>query len=262
MSSPLQAAISNADSTPLPASLPLGHLRDSRYLDDILKNSHIPLHGCKVFNQDLVYLFYGGLFYRTLSTPTKDGTLLPVGFLFAPSVLRSVERAYPFDTGAAHKDKYGAPWDKRLKPLQDFEVDIAADSEAAAKLVRHFFKTNTAYLDEKPLPACDPKSNGCSVLHEFLSADLTGLKIDQRYARIEAHAVSPVPLIDLLWVGYPKHIEAEITRLKRNYRSKPPIYWSYKPFPAMPPNEAAAILQHEAERTIISQYIDPQGNVA
>src|SRR5262245_13640621 len=80
--------------------LPLAHLTDARYFGRIAASGGLAPSSCTRFGEDLVYLFYGGVFFRH-SYEEEDGAgLLPVAFLFSPTILDGVSRYFPFDTGA------------------------------------------------------------------------------------------------------------------------------------------------------------------
>lgn len=235
----------------LPSILPASHLRDARDLGPVLDAGELPLWHCNVFDEDLVYLFYGGVFYRRFAMPTKNAALLPIAFLFAPCVLKSVERYYPFDTGAAEKRLYGPPWNEKLAPFKSrFRVDARGEDSAAARMVYHSFRTNHGYLFEDPQAGAKQLPDPFPLLHDFLSADLTDRGVNQRYRRIEAHSKVPIPLAHLIWVGYPSHVERQIKRLVAQL-AHPPLEYRYKAFPAAPPNEIAAILQQRAHDEMI-----------
>lgn len=247
----------NFEPDELPPDLPLCHLRDARFLEEIANRGQVPLWKCRVFNQDLLYLFYGGFFYRGKRDPTKDGTGLPVGLLFGPGVLSSIHRLYPFDTGAAHDKRYGADWNKKLAPFKRFEMG-GSDRSRAAKVVHHFFGTNNEYLYGEPREVCEPGPGRCSELHDFYAADLTAHKVDQRYRRIEAQSNTPLPVTELLWIGYPEVVELQVQKLKQRLKleGKNLECSPYKPFPPMAPTDAAAILQDRAQQTVINLYLN------
>jgi len=90
----------------LPPALPLAHLTIARWLSAILKLGAIAPRPCKVLGKDLLYLSYGGLFYRPDNIRTQQATELPVGLVFSPVALAGITSLFPFDSGAmaGHKD--------------------------------------------------------------------------------------------------------------------------------------------------------------
>lgn len=93
----------------VPHALPAGHVTRAEHLGSIVRNMALVPQPCRYFQEDLTYLFYGGLFYRSSRDATDDILKLPVGFLFAPSLLRQVDRYYPMDSGAVHSQRVRPP---------------------------------------------------------------------------------------------------------------------------------------------------------
>jgi hypothetical protein len=73
-----------------------------------------------LFNEELFYFFYGGLFYCPLNKSTRNASELPIAFIFDPKVLIHMLRYYPFGTGAAFKRRFGTC----SMQLKDFSIDI------------------------------------------------------------------------------------------------------------------------------------------
>ena len=99
---------------------------------------------CKVFDERLVYLFYGRPAYRTASGQVGYGAKFswPVVFVFEPSSLPKPTRVFPFDTGAFAKGLYAEFFDKR-QSLHDFS--IGSEVEDAARCVAAFYRSNHEY---------------------------------------------------------------------------------------------------------------------
>jgi len=216
----------------------------------------LPLSDCKIFGEKLVYLFYGGVFYRRHAVPTNKASIMPVAVVFRPDALQCVDRYYPFDTGAAHWGKYGKEWTQKLEPFKPrFRVEANGGHQVVANMVRHCFGTNEDYLFNDPNPVAKELPDPFPVLHEFLSTNFSDTGIDQRFRRIEAHSKVPVLLDHLLWIGYPKsEFEPIIDQLVAQCDPRPATF-RYKAFPLAPPNELAAIMQHEAHEAIIKQFL-------
>ena len=240
----------------LPSDLPLSHLIDARDLGRILAAGQFGTWPCKFFQEELLYVFYGGVVYRRSTVPTNNASILPIVFLFRPDILERLERLYPFDTGAAHKKLYGSPWDDLLAPFQErFRVKARNDPEAAARMVYYIFRTNEDYIYNPPHSSCRTLPEPLPVLHDFLSADLTDRRVDQRYRTMEGHAKDPLSWEDLIWIGYPDS-EEENVRILAQQLPHPPVCFPYKAFPASRPSEAAAHLQYAAQEAIIRHYMD------
>jgi len=245
---------------PLPHALPVGHLTEARHLDSIATLKQLTPWPCKVFEQEsLIYLFYGGLFYRKSALPTSNATILPVGFVFQPQVLELVDRYYPFDTGAAQAEKYGKDWKMKLNPFKEiFRVSGDGSYQIPAKLVYHLFGTNDSYFHRLPKTAESTAPGPLRTLLEFLAdeASHTAKGVDQRFRRFEGHAKVPIPLDNrLIWIGYPEGFEEQYSRICECMQPALPLSYCYPSHPAPVPSEMAAVLQAEAYKAVINIYV-------
>lgn len=98
---------------------------------------------CGVFDEDLLYFFYGRPAYRMEDVPMAKAASQPVVLLFDPLLVDSGKRLYPFDSGAFH--------DNRLDRWMDPEMELPAfalkcGSEGATRFVAAFFESNDNYL--------------------------------------------------------------------------------------------------------------------
>jgi len=256
----LHQALSSLDSPKtLPHALPACHLADARSLESIGAQGQLTPWFCKVFEEELVYVFYGGLFYRRSAMPTADAAYLPIGLVFQPLVLNLVDRYYPFDTGAAHFKKYGEEWHAKLHPFKDtFRIPGEKSYRTAARMVHHLFGTNQAYLTKPPRSHSSVDPEPLPTLLTFLSDEesLAAMGVDQRYRRFEGHITSSVPLDDkLIWVGYPEEFALEFARLCEGLQPVIPKSYAYPGHPARRPSEMAAILQDRAHQDVIERYV-------
>jgi hypothetical protein len=226
---------------------------------------------------DVVFLFYGGVVYRTSGgkTPTMDASLLPLVLVFSPSILDHIEGYYPFDTGAAEGGLYGEPWSTTLlNPLEGYRANHN-DRTTPTDLVYRLFGTNRNYIfksarkaHESGLPPCDLFETKCAdgsihsrcghLLHFLAGEWIKEKAVDQRYRTIEAHATNPLPLDNLIWIGYPEHLELAINTCVAKLNLSPLLH-PYEAFPMQPPNAAAAYLQQVAHKAVIEPLLEPKG---
>ena len=192
-------------------------------------------------------MFYGSGFHRPLSGTTKAASWLPVAFLFAPKLLESVARYFPFDTGAVSSGKFG-PWSPRLTPFEPrFVVAGRSDFEVPCKLVRILYGTNDDYLKGKADAGLQSADDPLPLLHEFLTSDLTDRDVDARQCAIECQFESDVRIDDrLLWVGLPQQSMSLAERFYRLCRPWVPDFYPYESHAVFRPNELAALLEAEA----------------
>ncbi len=152
---------------------------------------------CPVYGEDLLYLFYGRPAYKPLSLEEAGDMpeLLPVCFVLDPSVLASVERVVPFDSGgfSRYRRHLGA-----APRLEQFEV--LDDPTAPARVVGAFYGTNRRYFDQRPSKGVDdfPASRPSARAYARLIADRSLEHDDDRRGAIEVQLARDVPLAEAL----------------------------------------------------------------
>lgn len=137
----LQRFIDGASSTL--TSLPLIHTTSAFQFSDILEGDGLTPAFCRVFNERLIYLFYGRPAYRTgefVSTNLEFNW--PIVFLFDPNEMPIPKRIFPFDTGAFKKKLY-KKFFSHNSVLPDFA--FGSDIAIAKKLIDAFFGSNYSY---------------------------------------------------------------------------------------------------------------------
>jgi hypothetical protein len=121
--------------------LPFVHITRAYAFDEMIGGDTLEPKHCNVFNEPLIYLFYGRPAYRA-----KDGNNArlefewPIVFLFDPEKISNLRRLFPFDTGAFTSKMYSDFFDKSSK-LEHFQLE--ASLESARKFV------GTFYIDHK-----------------------------------------------------------------------------------------------------------------
>jgi hypothetical protein len=232
----------------LPMALPPVHVNEARCFEKIIRDGQLIPWGCKVFGEELLYLSYGGPFYRTGHEPTRDASELPIAFLFDPSLLSSFFRYFPFDTGALANHRFGQAGE-RLLPLEEYAV--VGDELSAPLMVHYLYETNRAYLsgrlrkDLNELPTPFPE------LATFFGSDLSQLGIDQRQLSIECHSKKQIPLsAKLLWVGFPDSMTDIFARLYELTKPSMPEYFQYEAHVIFHPREIAAKLELKAAEVV------------
>jgi hypothetical protein len=231
----------------LPPLLPLGHITDQKAFEQIGKTLQLQPMPCPTFRQNLIYLFYGGLFHRGPSCPTPQAGQYPVGLLFGPEILDSVERIYPFDTGAMAAGKYGN-WQSRMRPFRErLLAGKRGDSSAPQRLVRLFFGTNANYQvgAVTVLPGVT-LSDPADILADFLTEDMTKDGIDQRQYRIECSWASVVPLKGVLWASYPHESTLDYAMMFETLNLPDNARCPYHSYRSLVPAQMAAAMQEAA----------------
>lgn len=246
--------------TSLPMTLPTTHLSIARWFSTIVDEGELQPKACKVFNKNLLYFFYGGVFYRQSEKSTRNATELPVAFLFEPAILEGFDCYYPFDTGAMNAGLFG-DWRERFEPFKErFKVSGSGDYPITSLMVHHLYGNNENYLSGKVDPSLSGKSDPLPELHEFLSADLTSYGVDGRQLKIECHTGKSLQLNrELIWVGYPASMSDIFARIYEKTKPYSPEAYPYTDHVLFVPNEVAAQLQLKAEEVIRRRYISLPG---
>jgi hypothetical protein len=243
-------ALPSPSEGPLP--LPVAHLSTVRWFDTIASGGYLVPTACDVFKTKILYLSYGGIHYRTANKQSENATELPLAFLFDPTVLDSIERYYPFDTGAMAKLNLGN-WTRRLKPIFKSQFKVGGgDYNTPVKMVHYIYGSNQTYLRGEVDATCGRKPSPLPLLCQFLSDDLSSLGIDHRQRMIEGQTTKPLSLgKGLLWVAYPECKTRDYKPLlwKIYELSKPtiPYFYPYDYYKNFNPLAIAERLQERAK---------------
>lgn len=155
--------------------LPLIHTTTAYRLREILPSDELTPMRCPVFNEDLVYLFYGRPAYKA---PDGVNSSLdfnwPIVMIFPPEKVQFIERIFPFDTGAFEAGVYESFFHKDT-PISKFE--LPNDIEYAAKAAELFYTNVRNYF----FGVADKNT-----LVDPLDFELQGL---QELSRVPSHSV-------------------------------------------------------------------------
>jgi hypothetical protein len=235
------------DLPPVPDELPACHLGDSRAFKRHSERLSLAPSYCDNFEKELVYLFYGGLFFRRDPRPTRKAALLPFGFVFHSDILRHMDCFYPFDTGAVKAGRYTSTEVNEL--WRECCFPAVGDGLPPRLLVRYLFGTNSRYFKGLVSQKCSSLGPPLSWLIKHMKEDNTHIETDQRQYRIECQSTKEIPLKSLLWAGYPDIYTPWFGRIFDSIgpHVKRHPYDAYIPFR---PTEMAAVLQQSAHEFV------------
>lgn len=138
----LQPIIDSAE--PVTPYLPLTHATGAVKFFEMLGGGSILAGSCDVYDEELLYLFYGRPAYRpeieVLST--SDEGFRPISIILYPDIDTAVARVVPIDTGAFSKGMFANHCPEALKK-ENFEIRFGV--EAASRHVKAFFGNNKNY---------------------------------------------------------------------------------------------------------------------
>ncbi len=179
---------------PCSPGLPLMHCTKSEYFFDMISLRALAKRQCRVFNEELVYLFYGRPSYRPYRQEenTSLTAFRPVALIFRPDLDIPIKRIYPFDTGAFFDGLY-AQYIPAHANLANFEIDPGL--EHASRSVSLFFKSNKNYYRGRAVSAvAAPPTNLTisSLLGMFRAQGLS--KVDDRKSAIEIQSSETIVL--------------------------------------------------------------------
>lgn len=148
--SPFWKWLSTVD--PVTKRLAWCHTTDAFRLRKIVTDGAFSLSHCDVFNEDLLYFFYGRpAFRRGESEQVRLSSRAPVAVILSPDLIDRGRRLFPFDSGAF--SGHYSQWMHHGMQLADFE--LACPGDAPQRSVAAFFGTNADYL--RAIPSQPPK---------------------------------------------------------------------------------------------------------
>jgi hypothetical protein len=164
--------------------LPLVHSTLIEHFSSLATNECLQPRQCPVFNEPLIYLFYGRPAYRSTRGATPDTELqyCPICFIFKTAFLdEQPARIYPFDTGAA---KSG-----RFRPfIDETESDLFALNPALSsiqKFTKTFFDSNESYILGSPRKVLGLANNSIAKKYFALVSNDGPKNYDDRRSSIE-----------------------------------------------------------------------------
>jgi hypothetical protein len=126
------------------AELPVVHSTRCERFSGIAATQSLSPTLCEVFNEPLLYLFYGRPSYASKmgTRPSTELAYCPVCFVIkADAVETGLARLYPFDSGAAHRGMFDPFIPAGMLPTFALDPTI----ESARRIASAFFETNGNY---------------------------------------------------------------------------------------------------------------------
>lgn len=133
------------DETATPALLPSMHSTTCHKVESVLEQDMLSATKCPVFNEMLLYFFYGKPSYkvsRKYAEARTDNVILPCCFILDSKKI-SAKYVYPFDSGAYKSGIFDKIIPKGIN-IEDFQLNSAITE--IPKYIQIFFQNNTNYL--------------------------------------------------------------------------------------------------------------------
>jgi hypothetical protein len=145
----------------------------------ILTRLQLTPQPCHVFSEDLTYFFYGRAAYRVNSDepPTELLVFPPICFVLKPDCISTIERIYPFDSGAF---KYYEDYMYKDQTLASFSLHTGLD--VPQRVVTAFFGSNERYYYGKAVDsiAFDPLDYEVECYHALIKNPGKSIHDDRR----------------------------------------------------------------------------------
>lgn len=175
------------------------------FMEMVERGACIP-NQCKVFDEPLIYFFYGRPAFRFDENDVANGIELPVVLVFNTDIVGAGRRMYPFDSGAFVAKRYSGSMHRRMK-LGHFALPVGID--AAMKFVAAFFGTNRGYMRtaaRRPVRKFNGEYEVKSLVNLYSAAGRK--KADDRRQAVELQIPEPLDLFDgkLLAIVYPDEL--------------------------------------------------------
>ncbi|QDU80493.1 hypothetical protein Pla110_22230 [Polystyrenella longa] len=179
--------------------LPFVHSTLSSNMRSIAENDELTPQHCNVFDEPLLYFFYGRPSYRSRigTMPNTTIPFCPVCFILKGNRLPAPPaRIYPFDSGAAKSDRFDPPVNS--SDVDNFELDLSF--EAIRKFTNRFFETNGEYFFGNPRREVfiPPDAESARQYYELVTIE-GETEHDDRRSAIEIQYRENIKLRDRLW---------------------------------------------------------------
>jgi hypothetical protein len=178
--------------------LPLVHSTRCEKFLEIAKTRSLAPQPCPVFNEPLLYLFYGRPAYRSKvgTKPSTDIAYCPVCFVFKPyTISAEVIRVFPFDSGASK----GGLFEPQVARADTDNFQLSTTLESARRAASLFFDTNQNFFIGEPRRGLiiPPTEEEALRYYGLISHDGED-DYDDRRSAIEVQASTAISLRDIL----------------------------------------------------------------
>jgi hypothetical protein len=180
-------------SAPSEQQLPMTHLTDAYHLRSIAEAGMLEPTQCRVFDEPLLYLFYGRPAYRVVAQVESNGleAYWPICFILRNSP-GAARRIYPFDSGAFHHGRFGDLVHRDMI-REDFELDV--DPTTPGRLLNLFWSGARDYFDNRGVRevALDPYEFEAKSYSEIIRSKPNG-PFDEWHSAVEVQMGDPLHL--------------------------------------------------------------------
>lgn len=130
--------------------LPLLHNCTAYSFEQILNSGFLEATTCKVFDENLLYTYYGTPSYRlSFKYSTSNPLNYMVCFIIDGEKVEGLYKIFPFDSGAF----ISLPEFKSLFFKEDTDINnflLTPELNSAKRIIKSFYRTNENYVEETP----------------------------------------------------------------------------------------------------------------
>lgn len=211
--------------------MPLIHSTSMLNCRGVINDNCINTIDCDVFNEKLLYFFYGKPSYRVYSKSKSrnDIACYPVSFIMDPAFDIQIKRIFPFDSGAFHNGFYKS-FVSELLPVESFELGTGMD--VPQKIIDLFFGNNKSYYfgEIKSGVKFGPLDFELNLYHQLISS--TGeSSVDDRRSSIELQVDRKIELNknNIMAVVLPKSAmdDPDVLDVLNKWEAEPITYNTY-----------------------------------
>jgi hypothetical protein len=171
--------------------LPFFHSCEAIHLQPILDSGELQPRHCKVYDENLLYSFYGKPAYKSGDTSnSRLNFMMPLCFIINYGAILSMKRLVAFDSGAFSLYK-----DHLHESMTREEFELTPSKDTLNKMVNYFYDNNDAYFNGKAKKELDydPVHFQLESYVSLLTTDHKG-EVDDRKASLEVQLDYSIPL--------------------------------------------------------------------
>lgn len=180
-------------SSPLPTELPFVHSSRCEFLKTIEQDGNLKPRLCNVFDEVLLYLFYGRPAYKTKPMQTFNIGYCPICFVIKPSASSvRIVRAYGLDSGGTKQNRFTP----HVAPTDLDELSLGSNIDSYRSHVQTIYGSNKKYIRGNSIdPAMFRLATG-SIVKRYLQLlkDPNITLADDRRSAIEVQTDSSIDL--------------------------------------------------------------------
>ena len=240
---PLNDYVDSKSSTSLPDELPLVHTSRCEWAAGLGATPELQPRRCSVYDEDLLYLFYGRPAYRIKDRGFHEIAYCPICFILKLNRHSlGLKRVLPIDSGGVTDGRFTP----HIEPAQRDSLELDTSIESAKKLVEVIYKDNRAYLRGLCQPLAEFADASDDLVKQYVNMlhDAEVSKADDRRSAIEFQATSRVSLKDdLQAVVLPEALLDEYGLRHTILSEWNALPITYPPFSATSPAEYTGVIR-------------------